>query len=254
MQKAKQDDHKVEEGVCKTRTKFDDASEDVMRRMQDIQDSEAESIAALKMVFLEAQLEYHEQAAEELRRAKQELFDDSRSASPSYEERHVSRARSNTDRSWHDARQPAPRRLSPSTERLPARRLASANAAAPPSLPPPSQSPRHSLVRASTTYGTSTPLATLGVRVPALGRTASDNVAYARQTDDVFRDDDSIGSGEDGASWGNRSASSATSYDSLCRVPNGHESRKAKPPPPPVNRAKKPPPPPVPARRAHIGY
>ncbi|QPG94150.1 hypothetical protein C2857_004989 [Epichloe festucae Fl1] len=250
MQKAKRDDFRVEEEMRVSKTKFDDSSEDVMRRMQDILDSEGDSVAALN-AFLEAQLNYHERAAEELRRVCQSLGEGGRSEPPSVDELRVSRARSNTSRSWQESRQARSERASPTAEELPLRRLASSSAAPPPPLPAPSQSPRQSLLRAST-YGTRTPLASTGHRVPSLARATTDSRVYGNGTDDVFRDDESTGSGDGTFGWGNRSASSATSYDSLSRVPSGHELKKAPPPPPPVNRAKKPPPPPVPARRAHL--
>ncbi|GAB0134697.1 hypothetical protein EsDP_00003057 [Epichloe bromicola] len=250
MQKAKRDDFRVEEEMRVSKTKFDDSSEDVMRRMQDILDSEGDSVAALN-AFLEAQLNYHERAAEELRRVCQSLGAGGRPEPPSVDELRVSRARSNTSRSWQESRQVTSGRASPTAEELPLRRLASSSAAPPPPLPAPSQSPRQSLLRAST-YGTRTPLASTGQRVPSLARATTDSRIYGNGTDDVFRDDESTGSGDGTFGWGNRSASSATSYDSLSRVPSGHELKKAPPPPPPVNRAKKPPPPPVPARRAHL--
>ncbi|OAQ66226.1 BAR domain-containing protein [Pochonia chlamydosporia 170] len=250
MHKAKRDDFRIEEEMRVSRTKFDDASEDVMRRMQDIQDAEAESINALNS-FLEAQLNYHERAAEELRRVRQSIVEGGRSDSPVMEDARMSRVRSNTSRSWHNTRQVSSEQLSP-TERLPIRRLASSQAAPPPPLPAPSQDPRQSFVRAAT-FGARTPLASAGARVPSLARTATETSSHTNHSEDVFRDDESTGSGDGSVGWGNRSASSATSYDSLSRITSGHETKKAPPPPPPVNRAKKPPPPPVPARRAHLG-
>ncbi|TWU77759.1 hypothetical protein ED733_008633 [Metarhizium rileyi] len=251
MHKAKRDDFRMEEEMRISRTKFDDASEDIMRRMQDVQDTEAESIGALGS-FLEAQLNYHERAAEELRRIRQSLSDGSRANSPLHEEMHVSRTRSNTSRSWHNMRQASTEKLS-STDRLHIRRLASSNAAQPPPpLPAPSQDPRQLSIRAST-FGERTPLVSLGTRMPSVARTTADKGSYMSHSEDVFRDDDSTGSGDGSAGWGNRSTSSTTSHDSLSRMTTGHEVKKAPPPPPPVNRAKKPPPP-VPARRAHLGY
>ncbi|KID91719.1 BAR domain containing protein [Metarhizium guizhouense ARSEF 977] len=252
MHKAKRDDFRIEEEMRVSRTKFDDASEDVMRRMQDVQDTEAESIGALNS-FLEAQLNYHERAAEELRRIRQSLVDGGRADSPQLDEIRISRTRSSTSTSWHKTRQVSSEQLSPA-ERLPIRRLASSQAAQPPPpLPAPSQDPRQSLVRAAT-FGERTPLASAGTRMPSLARTATDRSSHTSPSEDVFRDDESTGSGDGSAGWGNRSTSSATSYDSSSRMTSGHEVKKAPPPPPPVNRAKKPPPPPVPARRAHLGY
>ncbi|EFZ00049.1 Bin/Amphiphysin/Rvs (BAR) domain protein [Metarhizium robertsii] len=252
MHKAKRDDFRIEEEMRVSRTKFDDASEDVMRRMQDVQDTEAESIGALNS-FLEAQLNYHERAAEELRRIRQSLVDGGRADSPQLDEIRISRTRSSTATSWHKTRQVSSEQLSPA-ERLPIRRLASSQAAQPPPpLPAPSQDPRQSLVRAAT-FGERTPLASTGTRMPTLARTATDRSSHTSPSEDIFRDDESTGSGDGSAGWGNRSTSSATSYDSSSRMTSGHEVKKAPPPPPPVNRAKKPPPPPVPARRAHLGY
>ncbi|KAG8405102.1 hypothetical protein J3458_021784 [Metarhizium acridum] len=224
MHKAKRDDFRIEEEMRVSRTKFDDASEDVMRRMQDVQDTEAESIGALNS-FLEAQLNYHERAAEELRRIRQSLVDGGRANSPSLDEIRISRTRSSTSTSWHKTRQVSSEQLSPAERdylfvawqapRLPSRRR-------------------------------------LFRHLPKIR--ANRWTSHTSPSEDVFRDDESTGSGDGSAGWGNRSTSSATSYDSSSRMTSGHEVKKAPPPPPPVNRAKKPPPPPVPARRAHLGY
>ncbi|KHN97306.1 BAR domain containing protein [Metarhizium album ARSEF 1941] len=253
MQKAKRDDFRIEEEMRVSRTKFDDTSEDVMRRMQDVQDTEAESISALNS-FLEAQLNYHERAAEELRRICQSLVDGGPADSQQQDELRISRTRkSSISTSWPKTRHVSSEQLSPA-ERLPSRLLTSSQAAQPPPpLPAPSQDPRQSFVRAAT-FGEQTPLASVATRTPSMARTATDRSSYTGHCEDVFRDDESTGSGDGSPGWGNRSTSSATSYGSSSRMTGGHEVKKAPPPPPPVNRAKKPPPPPVPARRAHLGY
>lgn len=245
MHKAKRDDFRVEEEMRVCKTKFDDSSEDVLRRMQDIKDTEADNIAALSSL-VDAELSYHERAADELRRARQSLANLSpMAASPPRErESFVPRARSNTARSWQSANgradddaPPMPARLQTRLQVLPA-------------PPPPPQPPRPSMARAST-YG---PRSVSGSNraPPALARNPTDMAAYGRG-EDVFTDDESVGSDGVSPGWGNRSASSTTSYDSLSRVHSG-VSKKGPPPPPPVNRATKPPPPPVPARRANLGY
>lgn len=253
MQKAKRDDFRIEEEMRVCKTKFDDSSEDVMRRMQDIQDSEGDSISSMSG-FLEAQLNYHERAAEELRRVQQTWAEAGVSSSPAQEELRVPRARSDTTRSWDNGRSTAELRSnSPPAPRLPIRRLASAQGTAPPPpLPAPSQQPRQSLARA-TTYAGRDASSINNARVPSLARTTTDTANYGYAANDVFRDDESTGSTEGSVGWGARSASSATSYDSLSRI-NSLQETPLKKAPPPVNRAKKPPPPPVPARRANLGY
>ncbi|KOS20677.1 Meiotically up-regulated protein [Escovopsis weberi] len=71
MQKGKQDT-RLEEELRVNKTKFDDTTEDVYRRMQDIKEAEAESLAALNS-FLDAEMEYHERAMSEMRRLRESL-------------------------------------------------------------------------------------------------------------------------------------------------------------------------------------
>ncbi|RPB11452.1 BAR-domain-containing protein [Morchella conica CCBAS932] len=59
MQKQKREDFRVEEELRAQRIKYEESSEDVLRRMGDIQESEAESMADLG-AFLDAELEYHD--------------------------------------------------------------------------------------------------------------------------------------------------------------------------------------------------
>lgn len=254
------------------KAKFEETTEDVLRRMQDIKESEADSIAALTQ-FLDAELDYHERCTEELRRVRQSWAGGvAASSSPSpaaYAERPSPpppvRSRSNTARSWQQPRQHAvyeehepepqqhhhqePMRIpnrSPSNRRL--------------APPPPQQPPRPSIARASTFDGRSavpqaTPLANVNLRPTGapLSRVATDGSAYSRGGggDDVFCDDISSTSRSGSPEWGDRSASPATSYGSMSRSTSA--LGKKAPPPPPVNRAKKPPPPP-PARRENFGY
>lgn len=59
MQKQKREDFRVEEELRAQRIKYEESSEDVLRRMGDIQESEAESMSDLG-AFLDAELEYHD--------------------------------------------------------------------------------------------------------------------------------------------------------------------------------------------------
>lgn len=69
MQKAKREDFRVEEELRTQKIKYEEASEDVLRRMQDIKESEADSTMDLGM-FLEAQLEYHDRCRDVLLQLK----------------------------------------------------------------------------------------------------------------------------------------------------------------------------------------
>ncbi|KAK4138420.1 BAR-domain-containing protein [Trichocladium antarcticum] len=70
LHKTKKDDFRLEEELRAAKAKYEESSEDVLRRMQDIQDAEADSVQDLEQ-FLDAELNYHEQCAEELRRVRQ---------------------------------------------------------------------------------------------------------------------------------------------------------------------------------------
>ncbi|KAM5356655.1 hypothetical protein ACJ41O_003301 [Fusarium nematophilum] len=249
MNKARRDDFRIEEEVRMNKAKFEETSEDVLRRMQDIKESEVENIAALTQ-FLDAELDYHERCTEELRRVRQNWAGAAASSPTSYGGR-PNRSRSNTARSWQEPRhqavyeepepEPEPIRI---PHRSPGSRLA----------PPPPQPPRPTIARAATFEGRSvsmaTPLANLRVPGAPLSRIATDGGTYGRN-DDVFSDDISTPSRSASPDWGDRSASPATSYGSMSRSTSA--LGKKPPPPPPVNRAKKPPPPP-PARRENLGY
>ncbi|KAH7141428.1 hypothetical protein B0J13DRAFT_59217 [Dactylonectria estremocensis] len=260
--KARRDDFRIEEEVRMNKAKFEESSEDVIRRMQDIKESEVDSIASLTQ-FLDAELEYHERCTDELRRVRQ-AWAGAAAPSPTYGARpNAGRSRSNTARSWQEPRQhsvyeepePEPEHA-PEPVRIPTRSPSSRRLA-----PPPPQPPRPSMARASTFEGrtasyearSATPLASLRPVGAPLSRVATDSGAYStRDTreNDVFSDDISTPSRSASPDyWGARSASPATSYGSMSRS----TSALGKKPPPPVNRAKKPPPPP-PARRENLGY
>src|ERR1700753_2152009 len=57
MQKAKKEDFRVEEELRGQKAKYEESSEDVYRRMEDIKESEVESVMDLTQ-FLEAELAY----------------------------------------------------------------------------------------------------------------------------------------------------------------------------------------------------
>lgn len=63
MQKAKKEDFRVEEELRTQKAKYEETSEDVYRRMQDIQEAEGDNIQDLTS-FIDAELNYHERCRE----------------------------------------------------------------------------------------------------------------------------------------------------------------------------------------------
>ena len=71
MEKAKREDFKSEEELRSQKAKYDEAAEDVYRRMMDIKEAEADSVLDLKE-FLEAELSYYERCREVLLQLKKD--------------------------------------------------------------------------------------------------------------------------------------------------------------------------------------
>jgi len=69
MQKAKREDFRVEEELRSQKAKYEETEDDVLRRMQEIKESESESMADLG-AFLDAELAYHEKCREALAQLK----------------------------------------------------------------------------------------------------------------------------------------------------------------------------------------
>lgn len=71
MQKQKREDFRVEEELRSQRVKYEESSEEVYRRMADIQESEADSMADLG-AFMDAELEYHDRCRDILMNLRQQ--------------------------------------------------------------------------------------------------------------------------------------------------------------------------------------
>lgn len=71
MQKVKREDFRIEEELRSQKAKYEETSEDVLRRMEDIKEAEADSVADLG-AFLDAELEYYDRCREELMRIRSE--------------------------------------------------------------------------------------------------------------------------------------------------------------------------------------
>jgi BAR domain len=71
MQKQKREDFRVEEELRAQKAKYEEASEDVYRRMEDIREAETESVADLT-AFLDAELAYYDSCREVLLQLKRD--------------------------------------------------------------------------------------------------------------------------------------------------------------------------------------
>lgn len=273
MQKAKRDDFRVEEELRANRAKYEESSEDVLRRMQDIKDAESDSIRDLSG-FLDCQLDYHERCAEELRRVKRSWPGAATAATSraglgsSYGGGSTGggRSRSNTARSYNNTVDEEPE---PQPVRMPIRSNthlavsdASAGGYAPEKPPRPAIIGRSATFQGGAALADRSPGSRSGASTPGSISNAANTAAAAvsslrsglrpvssrTQSGSAYDDDGERRSGS--PEYGDRSTSPATSHGSLSRTSSNVAVRK--PPPPPPARAKKPPPPP-PMRR-EVGY
>lgn len=271
MEKAKREDFRVEEELRSQKVKYEEANDDVLRRMQDIKEAEVDSVMDLG-TFLDAQLEYHERCREALLQLKSEWPGGSGPAPP----RRPTRARSNTAHSYQERYEPLQEELTVVTESRPtirSNRTVStymADSPARDAYPASNGFARPGLSRTPTFEGPTqlrqdqSPVATQWIQ-----RTASDNLANRRNSvqpiggrfpADPYADSEasSYGRISPDRMYGGRSASPATSYGSVpSRRPsstalNASGMAKKAPPPPPPSRAKKPPPPPPPMKRSLV--
>lgn len=282
LQKAKRDDYRLEEEMRSSRAKFEESGEDVLRRMQDIKDADADNLRDLTDL-LDAQLAYHERSAEELRRLRHAWATDVTSTSPTFHSppterieparpvRRLSvmdRARS-TFQEFSSSRSHSreePQHIEPEPQPQPVRTPFRSHHSetrfnAAPDLPA-----RPSVNRAQTFQDASDMDRRLSAvsRVPSISALRANSRPLARidtNGSDIFADDyddSSVQSTGDSPNWGARSESPATSVGSLTRSSTNLHfvggGRKAPPPPPPC-RSKKPPPP-IPPKRAatQVGY
>lgn len=306
MQKAKRDDFRIEEELRTNRAKYEESNEDILRRMQDIKDAEADSIRDLTG-FMDCQLSYHERCADELRRVKRTWPGAATAASGGSggfgggggsslsAGGYGGRSRSNTARSYNSDRFGNSSRPEEEPESTPVRMSIRSNSRVPSSgnlgglnnsisyAAMPDKPPRPSpAIRSNTFQGgggvnasTATAAAVSSLRngLRPVGRTqtgSSYNSTSSNGSVSVYVDEpedsagggggyngggngNGYGGGRSGSpEWaaGDRSASPATSYDSLSRSSSNLVARK--PPPPPPMRSKKPAPPP-PMKR-EVGY
>jgi hypothetical protein len=254
MQKARRDDFRLEEEQRSAKAKYEESSEDVLRRMQDIRDAESDSVRDLTQ-FLDAELDYHERCAEELRRVRKSwVAAPTPSGASAYgggvERRPTGRSRSNTAQSFNGRLSRTNSYSISETDefeseappvRMPIRSSTSRIGL---SVQPQNQQPdapvRPIISRASTfqggasldrerigsrTSGVSPPSSSYGVNqnIPNVGSLRGQLRPVSKivtTRDDVFadRDDDTTDGSGSPDNWGHRSTSPATSLGSLSRT------------------------------------
>ncbi|KAI9646262.1 hypothetical protein NHQ30_005703 [Ciborinia camelliae] len=278
MQKAKREDFRVEEELRSQKAKYEESSEDVLRRMQDIKEAEADSVQDLG-AFLEAELEYYDRCREELLKLKRD-WPAARGAAhqPRQSRRPEGRPRSNTAHSYSERYSTyedtipeleAPRpSIRSSTPRVNTTRVASSSGLgrmeeeySPPSSPRRPSIGRSSTFQGPTTHYRESPPSNRMNSVPhasdagslraSLRPTARTNI----MSGDLFNDpsdDSTLNSNSPDRSYGARSVSPATSHGSIgSRSASISAANSRRAPPPPPSRAKKPAPPP-PMKRPEI--
>ncbi|KAL2358747.1 BAR domain-containing protein [Cryomyces antarcticus] len=267
MQKSKKEDFRMEEELRSQKAKYEESSEEVYRRMQDIKEAEIESVADLTS-FMEAELMYYDRCREVLMQLKRDW-----PATESMANGQKHRSRSNTAHSFYDRNNaedeppmPEPRitirsnRLpSSSAANSPRRELPGFDFSGPsPTRPPNNRSTTFEGPRSLQRDTSPAPMPRL-TRVPTEPSVLTANRSQLRQVKrgqtrgDVFGDPtDELESSSPDRSYGERSVSPATSYSSIpSRTTScsnfdttSASGLKKVPPPPPPSRSKKPPPPP----------
>ncbi|GJD03332.1 BAR domain-containing protein [Colletotrichum higginsianum] len=227
MQKAKREDFRLEEELRTARAKYEEAGEDVMRRMQDIKDAETDNVRDLTSL-LDAELSYHERCAEELRRLRQNWAGGNAPPSPTDRRYNNGRGRSNTARSFNDysARvnhveeepEPMPVRMPIRSNRSEAKYGASADT-----------TPRPTIARSQTFQGSAaTDRRSIAATPPVpnvshIGSLRGNLRPTGRPlASDVFadRDDEHTMSGSGSPEWNDRSASPATIQEGAAATPS----------------------------------
>ncbi|KAL8734864.1 MAG: hypothetical protein Q9166_001216 [cf. Caloplaca sp. 2 TL-2023] len=277
MQKAKREDFRVEEELRIQKAKYEETSEDVYRRMQDIKEAEADSIADLG-AFVDAELSYYDRCRDVLLQLK-ETWPAAQVDSSDRDGRSNPRSRSNTAHAFADRfKEDEPPLLPPERPSIRSTRTASAHVV--------SESPSREAqdidygysrpnIHRTNTFEGPTQLHRDSSPIP-IGRTSrvpSDSLTVRTQRSQL-RPVVRMPSGNDGLiepsdesvlysspdrSYDERSASPATSYGSAPSRTASYSTlnaattnSKKQPPPPPPSRAKKPPPPPPPMKRSAL--
>ncbi|KAJ9217983.1 hypothetical protein DTO166G4_374 [Paecilomyces variotii] len=268
MQKAKKEDFRVEEELRTQKVKYEEASDDVYRRMLDIKESEPESVADLS-AFMDAELEYHERCREALLQLRND-WPAGQGRAPNPGGRRPGRPRANTAHSYQERYEPVEEEPVLQTHRPSLRSMGTPSSNSVMESPNDSYSTDYAYQRPvySSTPSFEGPTQLQGDQSPArMSRVINDNTAI-RSTRSSLRPvskayvDPYADSADEAGSYSTTSplsTSPAASHGSvMSRNPssttlNGAGIIKKGPPPPPPSRAKKPPPPPPPMKRNLVG-
>jgi len=266
MQKTKKEDFRMEEELRAQKAKYEETSEDVFRRMQDIKEAEVDMVQDLT-AFLEAELSYYDRCREILVNVKREW--PVRETAPA----RPTRSRSNTAHGYAERFNPVEEEPEPSPPRMTIPKLPSRSRSPAPDAAgsPGGYALRPALSRTSTHDGYANPRddspARRLSRVPTDSSVISsgrNNLRPVRQQNtfaDDYEDDDYTASGSNhrrdrsppspdrsSQSSGNvMSRAASWSQNDLASSTSGKRA-----PPPPPSRAKKPPPPPPPMKRSAL--
>ncbi|KAK0619169.1 hypothetical protein B0T14DRAFT_518740 [Immersiella caudata] len=294
MQKAKRDDFRLEEELRSAKAKYEESSEDVLRRMQDIRDAECDSVRDLTH-FLDAELDYHERCVEELRRVRK-----SWTAAPAVggastyggglERRPTGRSRSNTAQSLNGRLSRTNSYSISETEeyeseappvRMPTRTSTGRIGISMQAQNQQQDAPVRPIISKASTFqggasldrerigsrttGVSPPSSSYGVNqnIPNVGSLRGQLRPVSRivtTRDDVFadRDDDATDGSGSPDNWGHRSTSPATSLSSLSRTSSNvavnTNGLGSRKAPPPPPPSRSKKPPPPVPARREVGY
>ncbi|KAF2637805.1 BAR-domain-containing protein [Massarina eburnea CBS 473.64] len=261
MQKAKKEDFRVEEELRAQKAKYEESSEDVYRRMQDIKEAEVDMIQDLT-AFLEAELSYYDRCREVLINVKRDWPAQDPAISRS-------RSRSNTGHAAHSyaerfnpppEEEPAPEAPRMVIPKLSTRNLSPHQGTGSPAAPRPQYTRQSTFDSPPRTVREESPARRIS-RVPTEPTSvlASRNNLRPVRTNSTLADDyeeDYAGtngyrrdrSPSPAASSQGSALSRATSWTANDMPAHGKKA----PPPPPPSRAKKPPPPPPPMKRSGL--
>ncbi|KAE8364958.1 hypothetical protein BDV27DRAFT_108689 [Aspergillus caelatus] len=245
MQKAKKEDFRAEEELRTQKAKYEEANDDVYRRMQDIKEGEAESIADLE-AFLEAQLNYHEKCREVLLQLKNE-WPSRQSQAQSSSGRRPGRARASTAHSYQERCEPLHEELSNSADLRPIIRSSRSPSDVGDSreVYAPETVPQRPFLNRTSTFESPAQLrqeqayspSPRPYRAPSENFITGRNSVLARMAADPSEETSPRSDSPVSSFGGVTRRSSSTTL-------NGAAVQKKAPPPPPPSRAKKPPPPP----------
>ncbi|KAE8165019.1 hypothetical protein BDV40DRAFT_259237 [Aspergillus tamarii] len=257
MQKAKKEDFRAEEELRTQKAKYEEANDDVYRRMQDIKEGEVESIADLE-AFLEAQLNYHEKCREVLLQLKNE-WPSRQSQAQSSSGRRPGRARASTAHSYQERYEPLHEELTNSADLRPIIRSSRSPSDVGDSREvfAPEPVPQRPFLNRTSTFESPAQLRQEQVyspsprpyRAPSENFITGRNSVLARMAADPSEETSPRSGTSPDRMYQGRSDSPVSSFGGVTRrssstTLNGAAVQKKAPPPPPPSRAKKPPPPP----------